>query len=90
MVASSHLTPEQRRLRGRIGGFRVHALHGDTGARARAEFLARFEREVDPLGLLMPEEREKRAGAARRAYFARLAFLSAKARSAKSGSDGES
>jgi hypothetical protein len=49
-------------------------------AAARAGFEARFEREVDPDGRLGAEERARRAGFARRAYFARLALLSAKAR----------
>ena len=49
-------------------------------APARAAFEARFEREVDPAGVLSAQERARRAGFARRAYFARLALLSAKAR----------
>ena len=49
-------------------------------AAARSAFEARFEREVDPHGQLSVEERARRAGFARRAYFARLALLSAKAR----------
>jgi hypothetical protein len=43
--------------------------------------LARFVAEVDP-DLQLPElERERRAAAARRLYFSRLAFRSSKARS---------
>ena len=49
-------------------------------APARAAFEARFEREVDPAGVLSAQERARRASFARRAYFARLALLSAKAR----------
>ena len=49
-------------------------------AAARTAFEARFEREVDPDGRLSATERARRAGFARRAYFARLALLSAKAR----------
>jgi hypothetical protein len=48
--------------------------------RTRAAFDRRFEREVDPDGVLSPEERTRRAAAARKAYFARLALKSAKAR----------
>jgi len=48
---------------------------------ARAAFEARFEREVDPEGKLSAAERAKRANTARRAYFARLALRSARARS---------
>jgi hypothetical protein len=43
--------------------------------------MARFEQQVDPDGLLTPAERQRRAEAARRAYFAGLAFRSALARS---------
>jgi hypothetical protein len=42
--------------------------------------LRRFEDQVDPKRNLPADERERRAIAARRAYFARLAFNSAKAR----------
>lgn len=48
--------------------------------RARKAFDARFEREVDPDGVLTPEERARRAGHARKAYFTRLALKSAQAR----------
>ena len=69
-------------LRGRIGAYRLHATHDprETTASARAAFLERFEREVDPDGTLAPAERQRRAEAARRAHFARLALASAKAR----------
>src|SRR5688572_14270050 len=69
-------------LRGRIGAYTTHARHDtrETTARARAAFLERFEREVDPAGSLTAAERRRRALAARRAYFARLALASARAR----------
>ena len=40
---------------------------------ARQKFLQRFEREVDPNGVLPPEERRRRAEHAKRAYMLRLA-----------------
>ena len=40
----------------------------------RAGFNARFEREVDPDGILPEQERALRAESARRAYFAGLAL----------------
>jgi hypothetical protein len=40
----------------------------------------RFAKQVDPDGVLPPEERAKRADSARRAYFLGLAAKSAKAR----------
>ena len=47
---------------------------------ARAAFLDRFEKQVDPDGVLSPAERARRAEHARKAYFVRLAFKSAQAR----------
>ena len=49
-------------------------------APARRAMLDRFERQVDPGGVLPPAERARRAGHARKAYFARLALRSAQAR----------
>ena len=74
--------PHEMALRGRIGAYRLHATHDpkETTKAARAAFLARFEAEVDPNGTLSPEDRSRRAEAARRAYFAQLAHKSAKAR----------
>jgi hypothetical protein len=49
-------------------------------APARKAFLARFERLVDPDGVLSPDERERRAEQARKAYFTTLSRKSAEAR----------
>jgi hypothetical protein len=70
-------------LRGRIGAYRLHATHDsrETTSRARAVFLSRFEREVDPDGALPEAERLRRAEMARKAHFARMALKSAKKRS---------
>jgi hypothetical protein len=75
----------ERSLRARLAAYALHAQHDprETTANGRAAFLARFDREVDPAGLLEPDERRRRAEQARRAYFARLALASAKARRAK-------
>jgi hypothetical protein len=72
-------------LRGRIGGFTTHSRHDsrEITAPARAEFLKRFELEVDPEGQLPEAERTRRAERARRAYFAKLALKSAEVRSRK-------
>lgn len=69
-------------LRGRIGGFRLAATHDSrvTTAQGRAAFLRRFYSEVDPDGSLDPAERERRAEAAKKAYFARLAYASSQVR----------
>lgn len=42
--------------------------------------MAKFEREVDPDGVLSPEERARRAEHLRKAHFQRLALKSARAR----------
>lgn len=76
---------ETHRLAGRIGAYRLHATHDprETTANARAAFLSRFEKEVDPNRELPEGERLRRAEAARKAYFARLAYQSAVARAKK-------
>ena len=73
--------------RGKIGAYRLHATHDpkETTKAARAAFLSRFETEVDPNGTLSPKERSRRAEAARKAYFAQLAYRSAKARRSQAG-----
>lgn len=80
-------TPEQRALAARIAAHSKWAVTDprEGTAAARAAFLDRFEREVDPDGLLAGPERARRAEHARRAYFARLALASAKARAARKG-----
>ena len=71
-------------------------LHASRDSRqhtepARAAFLSRFEREVDPGGILPSEERARRAQLARRAYFIELAEKSAKKRAErKNKRDGRS
>ena len=53
----------------------------EAGTRqARAGFLARFEKEVDPDGVLSDEERETRARRLLRAHMINLARQSRKAR----------
>jgi hypothetical protein len=76
------LSPSQRSLRARIGAHTLHASHDsrEVTAKARAAFLERFEREVDPDGVLSVDERQRRAEHARRAYMATLALKSARAR----------
>jgi hypothetical protein len=76
------MTPAERTLRARIGAHVQHARHDpqQTTEAARTAFLRRFEAEVDPEGVLAPDERVRRAASARRAHFARLALRSAQAR----------
>jgi hypothetical protein len=80
--SSRRFDPADMALRGRIGAYRLHATHDprETTVNARAAFLGRFEREVDPEGILPQSERQRRAEYARRAYFAQLARASAVSR----------
>jgi hypothetical protein len=78
-------TPAERTLQARMAAHLMHARNDSrvTSAPGRTAFLVRFEREVDPDGILDPEERARRAEQARSAYFARLSLAAAKARRAK-------
>jgi len=69
-------------LRGRIGGL-IRSAHHDgreMTAKARAGFQSKLEREVDPDGVLPPEERRRRADALRRAHLAMASLAAAMAR----------
>ena len=76
------LTPEQRSLRARIAAYSLHSQRDprETTKPARDGFMARFEREVDPDGVLPTDERLRRADAARKAHMTRLAYRSSVAR----------
>lgn len=49
-------------------------------APARRGLIAKFEREVDPDGVLSADERDRRARSAMRAHMSRMALRSAQAR----------
>lgn len=74
--------PAERSLRGRIGAYVVHARYDPRAitAPAREAFMKRFLDEVDPGRVLPERERQRRAAAARKAYFTRLAFLASRRR----------
>ena len=77
------MTPEERSLRARMGGYASWANTSDPASRtapARAAFQDRFERQVDPDGSLPVAERRRRAEAAKKAYYTGLALKSAQAR----------
>jgi hypothetical protein len=76
----------RRVLQARMAAHALHARVTDPAAHtapARKVFLSRFEREVDPDGVLEPQERARRAEHAKKAYFHRLAAASSVARSKK-------
>ena len=74
--------PEEMARRGRIGAHVTHSRHDarELTSPARAAFLTTFEKQVDPDGVLPPDERRRRATHARKAHMARLARLSVLAR----------
>ncbi|WP_083390643.1 hypothetical protein [Parafrankia soli] len=76
-----------RRLVARTGGqARVLAATtpADVSAPARAAFLARFEREVDPDGTLPPDVRAAKAKAALSAQMSRVALAKKRAQRGRS------
>ena len=78
------LTPEQRTLRARLAAYSKWAQTSDRSAAtaaARAGQEGRWERQVDPQGLLDPQERARLAESAKKAYFVQLAYKSSRARS---------
>lgn len=72
----------ERRLIARLGAQSKWARYDprEGTAAARAVFQSRWERDVDPDGTLQPAERARRADSAKKAYYTRLALLSAQAR----------
>jgi len=76
------MSPQDRSERARIAAHRLHATHDSRQitSNARSAFLDRFAREVDPDGILAPEERARRAAHAKTAYFRALALKSAQKR----------
>lgn len=87
MPEPSRPSPAERTLRARAAAYRLHSLYDsrELTANARAAFNDRFTRQVDPDGSLPPDERQRRAACARKAYFADLAAKSARARRARRG-----
>jgi len=83
LMALVAMTPSQRKLRAQMGAHASWSRTKDPSARtkpARDAWAERFLNEVDPERVLSPEERARRAEHAKKAYMARLAFASAKAR----------
>ena len=72
----------RHQLAGRIGAFAQQARNDtrETTEAARRAFKNSFLDEVDPEGKLPEGERQRRAEAARRAWYSRLAMKSAQSR----------
>jgi hypothetical protein len=79
-------TPFEQSMRARMAAHVMWSKTPDWTARtapARKAALDRFEKAVDPDGVLDPAERAKRAAAARSAHFTQLAYRSVRARRLK-------
>jgi hypothetical protein len=88
---NSSLTRAERRMRGTMAVETSWANTSDRSARTapgRKAAWEKFEKQVDPEGILEPAERARRAEHARKAHFTRLAYLSARARRAKGRTTG--
>jgi hypothetical protein len=83
VVIDDDWAPAQRHLRSVLAATRDWADPENVTARAATlDRITRdqFDRQVDPEGVLRPEERAKRANNARSAHFALLALRSSQAR----------
>lgn len=83
------VTAEIRQLNARIAAHTLHSRVADPAAHtepARQGFRRKFEREVDPDGLLDPDERERRADHAMKAHMARLRVKALRAKAEKHAS----
>lgn len=60
----------------RIGAHALHAQGKTNTAPARAAFEAKFVAQVDPHGVLSPQELAKRVAHAKSEYFTRLRHMS--------------
>ena len=86
----AQLSPEERRLQASLAVHESWARTQDRSERtrpAREALLRRFEREVDPDGVLDPEERQRRAEHARSAHYSRMALKRAKAQRLRAEAD---
>jgi hypothetical protein len=82
------MTPAQRTLRARVAAHTSWANTSDRAARtARARQAAtdRFEKLVDPEGVLSVEERQQCAASAKKAHYLKMAAASAAARRTRRG-----
>lgn len=89
-MSQSSPTPEDRSLSARIAANTRWALEPDRAkatAPGRAGLRRKFERQVDPGGILPPDEVERRVNSLIRAHMNRMALAASKARRAKRSKD---
>jgi hypothetical protein len=72
------MTPAEKSLASRIGAHTSWANTPNRNARmapARAGFMAKFERQVDPDGVMDPADRAKAAESAMKAHMSQLRLI---------------
>jgi hypothetical protein len=84
------LTAGEKTLRAKLAAHAQHAQHDSRKTTAAARKASPgsdsyWELQVDPEGLLAPQERVRRAGHAKKAHFYRLGLASARARRKAAG-----
>lgn len=81
------LTASQRSTAAKRAAYALHSQVGSDviAARARAGLQAKFERQVDPDGVLAPQERARRAQLAVRAHMCGLSLKAQQARQRRAG-----
>jgi hypothetical protein len=83
---ADELTPAQRSIRASLAAHSRWAQETDRKEAMQPALngmLARFERQVDPDGVLNPAERAKRAESAKKAYYRALQLKSSRSRGKK-------
>jgi hypothetical protein len=82
----AEMTAKDRQRRASIAANASWANTADPSARtapARHAAMSRFERQVDPEGVLAPAERHRRAESARKAFYVAMTYKSARVRAAR-------
>ena len=85
------MTPEQRKLWAQMGAYALLAKYDSretTRAALRAIHVTRYERIVDPEGILPPEDRQRRVEAARKSHMRGLALKHSQSASARKADTG--
>ena len=84
-IPDEAMTPNEKKMRARLGGLSLSAQRDprEYTKAARSRFMAKFYEEVDANGVLDERERERRAEAARKAHFTRMALKSARKRNGR-------
>ena len=78
------LSPTEWALRARAAAHALHAQGGTSTKAGTRAFLARFEKQVDPDGVLPVDERTRRARHALKSHMSVLALKASRARRRRS------